>query len=177
MLKIDYTKRYESTFKSKKTTLISNSNIQLIQRFRKIKNDSPIFKQDNIFLKLMEKGKMSYEQAIKKSGIIIKDNLAIIKENGKKYTGIIQGFQSFNRKKTTKFVDGKLTEKIYHNFWGQELNGEFYSNGIKRYAVSNGNRNFVLYSFDDTGNLVSRITCTTENKSKFDIAREALAEL
>lgn len=71
----------------------------------------------------------SYEEALKKAGVMIKDNIAILTETGEKFTGKIQRFEKRNRKETVEFIDGLMTEKIYHSLLGKELNGEFYKNG------------------------------------------------
>ncbi len=72
---------------------------------------------------------VSYEEALKKAGVQIKDNVATLIETGEKFTGKIQRFEKRNRKETVEFVDGLMTEKVYHSLLGKELKGEFYKNG------------------------------------------------
>lgn len=78
---------------------------------------------------LKKTAKMSYEDALKKAGVQVKDGIATLIESGEKFTGKIQRFEKRNRKETVEFVDGVMTEKVYHSLTGKELEGEFYKNG------------------------------------------------
>ncbi len=71
----------------------------------------------------------NYEEVLKKAGIKIKDGIAILAETGEKYTGKVQRFETRNRKETVKYVNGIMTEKLYHNLTGKELQGDFYKEG------------------------------------------------
>lgn len=96
---------------------------------------------------------ISYEEALKKAGIQIKDDIAVLIESGEKFTGKIERFENRNKKETIEFVDGLITEKLYHNLFGKELEGIFYKNGkevlnIKRALSQTGNKGFT-YSGKD----------------------------
>ncbi len=132
-----------------------------------------------------KKTKMTYEEALKKNGIEIKDNIAVLIKNGEKYTGSVKrNVQAYGAKKETiTFVDGVMTEKVYHNFKGKELEGEFYKDGIKRIAVSEtakvdaNNYWYTRYDFDDKGKLCARSTCNDLCEDKFELARKAIKKL
>ncbi len=88
---------------------------------------------------------MSYEEALKKSGVQIKDGIATLIESGEKFSGKIQHFEKRNRKETVEFVDGVMTEKLYHTALGKEIEGYFYkgdacyhSSRYKDYLLING---------------------------------------
>lgn len=49
---------------------------------------------------LKKTAKMSYEEALKKSGVQVKDGIATLIESGEKFTGKIQRFEKRNRKET-----------------------------------------------------------------------------
>jgi len=96
---------------------------------------------------------MSYEEALKKNGVEIKDGIATLIESGKKYTGKIERFEKRNRKETVEFVDGVIQERVYHNLFGRELNGMFYKDGILKvricqHQIKDGQKEF---AFVDTG--------------------------
>ncbi len=69
---------------------------------------------------------MSYEEALKKSGVQIKDGIATLIESGEKFSGKVQRFEKRNRKETVKFVDGVMTERLYYTALGKETEGYFY---------------------------------------------------
>jgi len=69
---------------------------------------------------------ISYEEALKKNGVEIKDGIATLIKSGKKYTGKIERFEKRNRKETVEFVDGTMTEKLYYTAFGKEIDGYFY---------------------------------------------------
>lgn len=72
---------------------------------------------------------MTFEQALKKQGIKIINDTAVLSESGKTFSGEVKRNINWNRKETVKFKDGVVAEKIYHNAFGKELDGEFYKNG------------------------------------------------
>ena len=72
---------------------------------------------------------LSFEEALAKNGVEIKDGIAKLIKNGENFTGKIERFEKRNRKETVEFVDGKMTEKLYHNLLGKELEGVFYKDG------------------------------------------------
>ncbi len=132
-----------------------------------------------------KKSKMTYEEALKKNGIEIKDNIAVLIKNGEKYTGSVKrNVHAYGtRKETVTFVDGVMTEKVYHSFKGKELEGEFYKDGVKRIAVSrtakvdSKNVWYTRYDFDDKGKLCARSTCNDLCNDKFESARDAIKKL
>ena len=65
----------------------------------------------------------SFEKALEKNGVEIKDGIAVLKETGEKYTGEIKRrIGKFGLKtETTKYENGIITEKICYNFFGQEI--------------------------------------------------------
>ena len=65
--------------------------------------------------------KMTFEEALKKNGVEIKNGIATLIENGEKFTGKIQRFETRNRKETVEFADGLIKEKVYHNVFGREF--------------------------------------------------------
>lgn len=75
---------------------------------------------------LKKTSKMSYEEALKKAGVQIKDGIATMIESGEKFTGKIEHYEKRNRKETLKFVDGAMTEKLYYTALGKEIEGYFY---------------------------------------------------
>lgn len=78
------------------------------------------------FVGLKKTSPISYEEALKKAGVEIKDNVARLVKTGEKFTGKIQRFENRNRRETVAFVDGIMTEKLYHTCIGSEIEGEFY---------------------------------------------------
>ncbi len=84
---------------------------------------------------------VSYEEALKKAGVQIKDNVATLIETGEKFTGKIQRFEKRNRKETVEFVDGLMTEKVYHNMFDRELNGQFFKDGKKAFTIQKIGKN------------------------------------
>lgn len=75
---------------------------------------------------LKKTSKTSYEEALKKAGVQIKDGIATLLESGEKFTGKIERFEKRNRKETVEFVDGVMTEKLYYTAFGKEIEGYFY---------------------------------------------------
>lgn len=77
-------------------------------------------------LGLKKTSKMSFEEALKKNGVEIKDGIATLIKSGEKFTGRIQRFEKRNRKESVEFVDGVMTEKLYYTAFGKEIEGYFY---------------------------------------------------
>ena len=120
--------------------------------------------------------KMSYEEALRKSGIELKDGIAFIKETGEKFTGTIKRNITTNRKETINFENGTITEKLYHNLFGRELEGEFYKEGELYMKVGKHvglfRKSFPYYKYEEgkrtsAGDVIS-------STSVFKWAREAL---
>lgn len=80
---------------------------------------------------LGQKSKMSFEKALLKEGVKIKDGIAIIQETGKKYTGTIKRkVNAYGMKREiVTYKDGLITEKLYKDILGRELEGHFYKEG------------------------------------------------
>ena len=72
---------------------------------------------------------MTYEEAVRKCGNVIKDGIVVNLKSGEKFTGVIKRNISINKKETSIFENGQLKEKLYYNALGKELNGEFYKDG------------------------------------------------
>ena len=77
-------------------------------------------------LGLKKTSKMSFEEALKKNGVEIKDGIATLIKSGEKFTGKIQRFEKRNRKESVEFVDGVMIEKLYYTALGKEIEGYFY---------------------------------------------------
>ena len=73
--------------------------------------------------------KISYEEALKRNGVQIKDGIATLISSGERYTGKIKRISAFNEKETVEFVNGVTTELLYHDLFGKELRGAFYQEG------------------------------------------------
>lgn len=120
--------------------------------------------------------KTSLEEALRKNGIQLKNNIATLIENGEKYTGKIERYESRNRKETIKFVDGKMEECLYHNILGKELDGYFYKDGVKKLHVSSSKGSIIGYAeYHQNGGLKrGEIICES---SAFNWAREHIKKL
>lgn len=120
--------------------------------------------------------KMTFDEALKKNGVEIKNGIATLIENGEKFTGKIQRFETRNRKETVEFADGLMKEKVYHNLFGRELNGEFYRDGnlkvrVNSYFTKDGQKTFTYY--DNGGQFKDCKTMLAQTKdSVFDWARK-----
>ncbi|MBR1775825.1 hypothetical protein IJ750_01960 [bacterium] len=118
----------------------------------------------------------SLATALKKQGAELKDGIAIIKATGEKFTGTIKrNIGTFGYKRETiKYENGVMTEKIYHNIFGKELEGEFYKSGILRIKVGQG-KNYSLTLYDSDGKCKSIADCRlTGGESKFENARNMI---
>lgn len=78
---------------------------------------------------------ITYEDALKKSGVEVQDGIAKLTQTGKKFTGKIERYKTKNEKETVEFLDGKITEKVYHDSEGCELSGYFYKDGKLKLSV------------------------------------------
>lgn len=106
--------------------------------------------------------KSAFSKALAKQGVELKDGVALVKETGEKYTGAIKrNIRLLGLKKeTVQYDNGIITEKVYHDFWGKEIAGEFYKDGILRIKIpgilNNGKRKtFPVYTYDKTGKLTT----------------------
>ncbi len=127
----------------------------------------------------------SFEKALEKQGVTIKDGLAVVKDSGEKFSGAIKrNIKPFGLKKeTVQFDKGIMTEKVYHDVFGREVAGEFYKDGILRVRIPgiHHTKNDVIYPFYvyDKNN---KITITADNfgskkGSVFEAMREKIKEL
>ena len=123
----------------------------------------------------------SFEDALKKSGVILKDNIATIANTGERFTGKIERYTKRNRKETTQYIDGIITEKVYHNAFGKEIEGYFYKNGMLRFRVNlvnRGNRRYVMSTEFKDNNKVSNSTgIEKEKNTTFDAFRTAVKNI
>ena len=92
---------------------------------------------------------MTYEEALRKNGVEIKNGIATLIKSGEKFTGKIQRFEKRNRKESVEFVDGVMTEKLYYTAFGKEIEGYFY----KGDACYNSSRykDFLLIGGESSG--------------------------
>lgn len=125
----------------------------------------------------------TYEEALKKNGVQIKDGVAVLISSGEKYTGSVKhNVQAYGTKKeTVSFVDGVMTEKIYHNARGKELEGEFFKSGVLRVKVTkdanDSLKRYLRYEYDSSGKLQFRTDCHNLYEDKFDEARDIIKKL
>lgn len=118
---------------------------------------------------------LSYEEALAKNGVEIKDGIAKLIKNGENFTGKIERFEKRNRKETVEFVDGKITEKLYHNLLGKELEGIFYKDGMQVLHIweSLGQvKNSKGFSYYAKGTVAKKPNSFVETKNGFAWARE-----
>ena len=125
-------------------------------------------------LGLKKTSKMSFEEALKKNGVEIKDGIATLIKSGEKFTGKIQRFEKRNRKESVKFVDGVMTEKLYHNILGKELDGYFYKNGAC-YKVYGSSKLYTTYLYIENRLITRGDAQRMDKKSVFDKTREYIA--
>ena len=73
----------------------------------------------------------NFNKTLEKNGLELRKNIAYIKGTDKKFTGSIKrNSKSFGREKEiTSYVDGVISEKLWYDFKGRELEGNFYKNG------------------------------------------------
>ncbi len=98
---------------------------------------------------LKKTSKMSFEEALKKSGVEIKDGVATLAKSGERFSGKIERFEKRNRKEVVEFIDGIMTEKLYYTALGKEIEGYFYK-GEACYKSSRY-KDFLLIGNKDTG--------------------------
>ena len=119
--------------------------------------------------------KTSFEDALVKNGVQIKDGLATLIKSGEKYTGKIERYVN-TKKETVQYIDGIITEKIYHNALGRELEGSFYKDGILRISVGNG-RVYSMSELDKNSKVIRHYDCKYDGKNKFENARNMIKNL
>ena len=122
---------------------------------------------------------IAYEEALKKAGVQIEDNIATLIESGEKYTGKIERFVNRNKKETIEFKDGIIKEKLYHNLFGKELEGYFYKDGkevlkIWKSVGQQKNNSGFSYSGENVANTKSAAFIAT--KDGFEWARKFISQ-
>lgn len=118
----------------------------------------------------------SLAEILKNQGAELKDGFAVISKTGEKFSGTIKRRSGTygQKRETIKYENGLITEKIYHNIYGKELEGEFYKSGVLRIKVRQG-KNYSITQFDSDGKCQALFDCIkVKNKSKFDNARELI---
>ncbi len=124
----------------------------------------------------------SFEKALEKQGVTIKDGLAVVKDSGEKFSGAIKrNIKPFGLKKeTVQFDKGIMTEKVYHDVFGREVAGEFYKNGklhisVQIYGRSSQKKFISSAFFDQNGKYLhnDRGTCSTK-ESVFETYRKGI---
>ena len=124
---------------------------------------------------LSKTSKSTFEEALKKNGVEIKDGIAKLVKNNERFTGKIERFETRNRKETVNFVDGIMTEKLYHNLLGKELEGRFYKNGeevLKIHASVGQVKNTHGFLYSGKGIQTYKSGPFVETKEGFAWARE-----
>lgn len=118
---------------------------------------------------------ITYEEALKKSGVEIQDGIAKLIQTGKNFTGKIERYKNKNEKETVEFLDGQITEKIYHDSDGCELSGYFYKNGKLKLSVapsvSSENKFFSFREYQDDISTTIGDAQIEINESVFEWAR------
>ena len=105
----------------------------------------------------------SFNKTLEKNGLELRKNIAYIKGTDKKFTGSIKrNSKSFGREKEiTSYVDGVISEKLWYDFRGREMEGNFYKNGKLFRSVHSANCyrgcDFVGYQeYDNNWNLIKK---------------------
>ena len=121
----------------------------------------------------------SLSKLLSSQGAELKDGVAVLSKTGEKFTGTVKrrvGSLGLKRE-TIKFEEGLMAEKIYHDIFGRELEGEFYKAGILRLRVGPG-KNYSMVKFDSKGKCEAMSECKTKGGvSKFESARNILSSL
>jgi len=120
--------------------------------------------------------KITFEEALRKSGVEFKDGIATLLETGEKFSGKIERLESRTRKETVEFVDGVIKEKVYHNLLGKPLNGIFYKDGIKRIEVGAGSQ-YSIHQYDKNGGLMSMGDAQGSLDTKFEQCRQMIKNM
>ena len=83
----------------------------------------------------------NFNKTLEKNGLELRKNIAYIKGTDKKFTGSIKrNSKSFGREKEiTSYVDGVISEKLWYDFRGREMEGNFYKNGKLFRSVHSAN--------------------------------------
>ena len=128
---------------------------------------------------ILTKGKSkSFDKALEKQGVMLKDGLAIVKASGEKFSGKIKrNIKPFGLKKeTVQYKEGIITEKVYHDALGREVAGEFYKDGVLRIRIpgihyTKNNVAYPFYVYDKN----NKLTVVADNfGSKVDSVFEAM---
>ena len=121
-------------------------------------------------------------QVLKKQGVELKNNIAVITENSKKFTGdikLITGTLGLS-KEIIKYEDGVMVERLCYDFMGKEKEGFFYNkNGKLRLSImgKQGKKNtFYGYTTFDK-NAVSAEGRMDGKQSIFEYGRNLLKEI
>lgn len=123
---------------------------------------------------------ISYEKALEKAGVEIKNGVATFIKTGEKYTGNIQRFATRSKKETVKFVDGLITERLCHNLVGKELEGEFYKEGkliLKIWKSAGQEKNSRGFSYIYNGEHSTKPNPFIKTKKGFAWARGFLEKI
>ena len=128
-------------------------------------------------LSLKKVSPTTYEEALKKAGVEIKNDVAVLTKTGENFTGKIQRFETRNRKETVNFANGIMTEKLYHNILGKELEGCFYKDGeqvLKIWKSAGQAKNSSGFSYSGKNIPETKPAAFIETKDGFAWAREFL---
>ena len=120
--------------------------------------------------------KISFEEALRKSGVELKDGIATLLETGEKFSGKVERLDSRTSKETVEFVDGVITEKVYHNLLGKPLNGIFYKDGVKRIEVGAGSQ-YSIHQYDKNGGLINMGDAQGSLDTKFERCRQIVKNI
>lgn len=123
---------------------------------------------------------MSFDEALQKSGVTLKDGIAKVTKTEKNFTGTIQRYETKHRQETIKFIDGKVNEKIYRDSNGYELEGYFYKDGELKLHIGNiryGNeKNFRIYKYKNGLLYIRADGSAKSNESVFELARKNMKD-
>ena len=121
--------------------------------------------------------KMSYEEALKKANVELKNGIAYIRTTGEKYTGEIKRNITINKKETIRFQDGIMVERLHYNMFGREMDGEFFENGNLQLKVGNHTgliwKSFPYYVYKDGNRISCGDVLSTKISSVFEWARKS----
>ncbi len=119
---------------------------------------------------------ITFEKALEKAGVQIKDGIATVKETGKYFSGKIQRFETHSSKETTKFNNGVISEKLYHSITGKERKGEFYKNGKLKLQVTGIGDAYAYTEYGNSG-MVKGDGLIPKNFTLFEVARDMMTEI
>lgn len=81
---------------------------------------------------------LTFEQTLEKNGIQINNNIAVLKKNGEKFTGVIERKikkLTSSKIERTRYNKGIIEEKTYTGKKGKEIKAYFYKDGDLLYDV------------------------------------------